>query len=439
MNHEFGFGAHFLLDDDNTPVTVDVDSGLNAPPDSDITNPRCKFCRTCNRDFNRRQAFVEHCRNVHKMKINLAPGSPGVIKGTPTTPSSGGTSRQSCTCQYCGKVFSNTSNRNRHIILSCEAKNGGNVNNGASPVTSVAEPEPEPEKPKEPEKCPYPDCYVTHVRSALMKRHLFEAHQIQPLTISLPNIEEEKKKLTLSPSKIKMEVTEEAVDERKVPPLRVKISGLTSLSPTSKITANKDDTSAPEEDIPATESVIPTTEEDTTASEADLPASEADLPAPEADTPAPEADTPAPEADTSAPEVDTPAPEADTVAPEADTPVPEATPAPAPAAPKSHGKAFKCKTCKFSTNNNYILGRHQQACLKKSQLKMKVEDNPVSDNIEESVESQKPLESNGALDELIEEGIDAPEINFEVSVKHESVADSIVEDNEIQESKDSQF
>ena len=100
------------------------------PPKTDVTNPKNKYCLPCNRDFNRRQAFVEHCRNVHSMKIKFTkPISPGV-------PSSGGGpvksvynnglrdqfSTNNYNCDYCQKGFSSRSNKNRHMLLSCDAK-----------------------------------------------------------------------------------------------------------------------------------------------------------------------------------------------------------------------------------------------------------------------------------------------------------------------------
>ena len=89
-----GFGGHFLLDDNvetyDNPLIIDAPPPINGkqskinlklepppkpvsnPPKSDILNPKNKVCRPCNREFNRRQAFVEHCRTVHGMKIFLS-------------------------------------------------------------------------------------------------------------------------------------------------------------------------------------------------------------------------------------------------------------------------------------------------------------------------------------------------------------------------------
>jgi hypothetical protein len=43
--------------------------GLQNPPKCDIINPKNKFCLPCNHEFNRRQAFVEHCRCQLKILI----------------------------------------------------------------------------------------------------------------------------------------------------------------------------------------------------------------------------------------------------------------------------------------------------------------------------------------------------------------------------------
>merc|ERR1711874_629737 len=47
------------------------------PPKKDILNPKNKVCQPCNREFNRRRAFVEHCRTVHGMKIRFAKAAAG--------------------------------------------------------------------------------------------------------------------------------------------------------------------------------------------------------------------------------------------------------------------------------------------------------------------------------------------------------------------------
>ena len=55
------------------PITKPVAN----PPKKDILNPKNKVCQPCNREFNRRQAFVEHCRTVHGMKIRFAKAAAG--------------------------------------------------------------------------------------------------------------------------------------------------------------------------------------------------------------------------------------------------------------------------------------------------------------------------------------------------------------------------
>ena len=88
------------------------------PPRSDIVNAKNKYCKPCGRDFNRRQAFVEHCRTVHGMKIRFAKAPTGstLIKSklnnsksapmssviTPTKPTSpgNGSPASGYPCQY---------------------------------------------------------------------------------------------------------------------------------------------------------------------------------------------------------------------------------------------------------------------------------------------------------------------------------------------------
>ena len=112
------------------------------------------------------------------------------------------------------------------------------------------------------QKCPYPECDTVYARSALLKRHLLELHNItsaQDISVQLPNLEAEKKRIML---KIKSEPVdpedmsnvqnkdissdsankklgdlndsspEEGQQEKKVPPLRVKLP--ISTSPTTQ-------------------------------------------------------------------------------------------------------------------------------------------------------------------------------------------------------------
>ena len=86
----------------------------------------------CNRDFNRRQAFVEHCRNVHNMKIKFSkPVTPAVatsgaspVKGMYNNGLRDQTPSNNYNCDYCNKGFSSRSNKNRHMLLSCDANAG---------------------------------------------------------------------------------------------------------------------------------------------------------------------------------------------------------------------------------------------------------------------------------------------------------------------------
>ena len=227
----FGFaGAHFMMNEgegvegqeqfSDPPEANPIVShrkpvvALPNPPKCDIVNPKNKFCLPCNRDFNRRQAFVEHCRTVHRLKLRFKrplpasqTSSPAVTISKPATspvaasPSTPVTSGNGYPCGHCGKVFSNSSNRTRHIVLSCDIaklqKSGGqktatfkstSPSNKNSDVHSDYDDHPRNAVSREPIKCPYPDCDVVHLRTALMKRHLCDAHNIQNVSIQLPEL-----------------------------------------------------------------------------------------------------------------------------------------------------------------------------------------------------------------------------------------------------------
>ena len=139
--------------------------------------------------------------------------SPAHLQPQPPLPSqqpkaaSASTSASGYPCQYCGKLFSNQSNRRRHAVLSCELARNAGVEPRKSRETVMAEKRaaaaanagvPASHKTEsninedfyyedgapgsrsmEPQKCPFPDCDVSHMRSALLKRHLYEDHNIQ--------------------------------------------------------------------------------------------------------------------------------------------------------------------------------------------------------------------------------------------------------------------
>ena len=146
-----GFGEHFMsADQDDSEIstadpleTATVPKPvvrLPNPPKCDIVNPKNKFCLPCDKDFNRRQAFVEHCRTVHRLKLRFKKPVPAgssqaslnapVVTTTPKVtspvvqsphaPTTNGSSEKGYPCDYCGKVFSNRSNRTRHAVLSCD-------------------------------------------------------------------------------------------------------------------------------------------------------------------------------------------------------------------------------------------------------------------------------------------------------------------------------
>ncbi len=256
--------GHFLTGDEEADdQNLDYDAAENPdvptlPTLEDIKDPRCKFCRACNRDFNRRQAFVEHCRNIHSMKINFSGSSVQVEGGTAIPTKYVPPPRQSLTpkkqpvpaiasvpptypCEYCGKEFSNRSNRNRHKMLSCETHRAQLDGVGGSAEDLMDDSQVDERTPtadtehREPVsremKCPYPGCDVTEARSALMKRHLFEKHNIQQnVTVALPKMNEVKVKVEPTDSQERTTpnvtpVSNSSDDERRVPPLRVKLNG----------------------------------------------------------------------------------------------------------------------------------------------------------------------------------------------------------------------
>ena len=58
------------------------------------------------------------------------------------------------------------------------------------------------------QKCPYPECNTVYARSALLKRHLLEVHNItsaQDISVKLPDLEAERKRIMI---KIKSEPTD---------------------------------------------------------------------------------------------------------------------------------------------------------------------------------------------------------------------------------------
>merc|ERR1719323_1553209 len=190
-------------------VDIPNSKSLANPPKVDIVNPKNKYCKTCNRDFNRRQAFVEHCRTVHGMKIRFAKATsaatvinsksfnsplgstpkaaPASTSTSPATPTaSNGSPASGYPCQYCGKLFSNQSNRRRHAVLSCDmardagveprkSKDDKKSSSGTKHEDFYYEDGAPGSMSKTTEqKCPFPDCDVVHLRSALMKKHLNE-------------------------------------------------------------------------------------------------------------------------------------------------------------------------------------------------------------------------------------------------------------------------
>jgi len=83
-----------------------------------------------------------------------------------------------------------------------------------------------------PRECPFPECEVSYMRSALLKRHLHEEHNLQ----NMEDFDLESKKDVIKTEPVDMLEIEhnnpdggnEESDDRKVPPLRFKISQVMS-------------------------------------------------------------------------------------------------------------------------------------------------------------------------------------------------------------------
>ena len=183
-----------------------------------------------------------------------------------TSPSSGGSNSTGYPCQYCGKLFSNQSNRRRHAVLSCELARVAGVEPRKSrdevktEKKSLGHQQTKFENPHafgsedfyyedgapgsrstEPQDCPFPDCEVSFMRSALLKRHLAEEHNVQnvsaELTAEVLENSAGSKKIKTEPVDMleiqHNDIADNDETDRKVPPLRVKISQVVSQkSPT---------------------------------------------------------------------------------------------------------------------------------------------------------------------------------------------------------------
>ena len=115
------------------PVPKTAANRLPNPPRADVVNPKNKHCAPCNMDFAKRGAFIEHCRNTHRMNIKMASSANKSAPVAPTPPKPemvtpqvpvqtpvSGTGSTGYKCDYCPKSFANRSNKNRHMLLSCE-------------------------------------------------------------------------------------------------------------------------------------------------------------------------------------------------------------------------------------------------------------------------------------------------------------------------------
>ena len=225
------------------PEFGSVPEELYSPSREDVFNTKCKYCRPCDKEFSRRQVFLDHCRNVHGMK--LAPRE--TVGGGRQSGGVAASSNRygSHPCPHCGKVFSNRSNRNRHMSSSCDVvrarkasqedsfanndavqeegldDNDGGIdlngfNNSAiagsdgeeeeSEVTKGVESKPSHSTPRKQQlsgiddikKCPFPTCKFRNdpPSSPVMQRHLNECHQIHDVSVSMPDFELAKRSLS---------------------------------------------------------------------------------------------------------------------------------------------------------------------------------------------------------------------------------------------------
>lgn len=300
---------------------------LANPPRSEIVDPRNKYCSVCNRDFNRRQAFVEHCRTVHKLKVEFK--KPGTNK-TPVTAAAHEAEDQTATggfaCIHCGKVFSSRSNRTRHLALSCDylkaQKKSGEAKVSTPKQQKSENSDAYADTPRHavrtPVKCPYPDCDVVHLRTALLKRHLSDDHKIQTPLVKLTDLQEG------------INIKDEPSDEATESSMEHEHNGDSSLAdnPTddTSIDANSSDG---EKKVPPLRVRIP-----------------------------------------------------------GKLSSPEASPDPSqpPSVPSTSSSKLVCDLCNtFSSNNSYIMSRHKNACIKKQQKDESANDPDANDAIEVNV------------------------------------------------------
>ena len=229
------------------------------------------------------------------------------------------------------------------------------------------------------QKCPYPECDTVYGRSALLKRHLLEVHNItsaQDISVQLPDLESERKRILI---KIKSEpvdpeemvddsdkngtldaqtneqdeeeeseqsTREEAQQEKKVPPLRVKLPSMGSPTLTTQSTPKA---SSENDNLPQEEIISPINQQP---------------------------------------------------------------------GMKSGKDVYNCANCPFKSNNSYIFGRHRKSCNKKRKLLEKEHGNLEPSDYDPNNTNESSLyegdsedyvdRSNGALVHEPEDSIEVP-------------------------------
>jgi hypothetical protein len=450
-----GFGSHFMLNNgqeqENGFTQQEARSPhkkLPNPPKTDVTNPKNKYCMPCNRDFNRRQAFVEHCRNVHNMKIKFTkPVTPGAspsgaspVKGMYNNGLREQFTANNYKCDYCSKGFSSRSNKNRHMLLSCDANAGPpgpNRNGSPEAITNtnqrmnalepsmsssldveakapssnqqsmkrkssshgissrdndfIYDPQIRPHRQESEQKCPYPKCDTVYGRSALLKRHLLEVHNIttaQDITVQLPDLEAEKKRIMIK-------IKSEPVDPEEMLDIQVKS---VSNDSQNKIQDEKKDTEQPSLDT--------------------LEGSQQEKKVPPLRVKLPISTSPTMQLNTKN-------------ATEASSPSQQQSPSTLSQAMKSTKELFSCGNCKFKSNNSYIFGRHRKSCDKKRRLLEKVHGVLEPNDYESNTTNETNLygvdsgdyqdSSRGAL---VHEPEDSIEVPVEFDADNENVTNS---------------
>ena len=181
------------------------------------------------------------------------------------------------------------------------------------------------------QKCPYPECDTVYGRSALLKRHLLEVHNItsaQDISVQLPDLEAERKRIMIK-------IKSEPVDPEEM--LDIQAKSLPNDS-RKKIQDEKKDTEQSSVDT--------------------LEGSQHEKKVPPLRVKLPTSTSPTMQLNTK-------------VVPEASSPSQQQSLSTLIQPMKSTKELFNCGNCKFKSNNSYIFGRHRKSCDKKRRLLQK--------------------------------------------------------------------